>query len=72
VDTEMMDQVQQELSAHSKTDNWDHVDPADWAQKVVKAIADDEDRLNPGGAERVAQLMPDKLLSLVAKGGFER
>ena len=72
VDTEMMDQVQEELSGHSKTDNWDHVDPADWAEKVVKAISDDEDRLNPGGAERVAQLMPDKLLSLVAKGGFER
>jgi len=72
VDTEMMDQVQEELSAHSSTDKWDHVDPADWAAKVVKAIAGDDDRLNPGGAERAAQLLPDSLLDVVAKRGFKR
>src|SRR5206468_9042477 len=43
VDTEMMDQVQAQLDRHVNTDGWDHVDPADWAGKVVKAISSDAD-----------------------------
>ena len=72
VDTDMMDQVQRELDEHSDTSNWDHVDPDDWAEKVIKAIEDEVDELKPGGAERLAQMIPKSLLDVAAKRGFER
>lgn len=72
VDTDMMEQVQAELDEHSDTSNWDHVEPDDWAKKVVKAIQDDDDELKPGGSERLAQLIPKSILDRAAKSGFER
>ena len=72
VDTDMMDQVQAELDEHADTDGWDHVEPEDWAKKVVKAIEDDEERLNPGGREGVAMKLPRPLMDLAAKSGFSR
>lgn len=72
VDTDMMDQVQSELDEHSDTSNWDHVDPDDWAKKVVKAIEVEDDELKPGGGERLAQLLPKSILDRAAKSGFER
>ncbi len=72
VDTDMMDQVQSELDEHSDTANWDHVDPEDWAEKVVKAIEGEDDELKPGGGERLAQLLPKSILDRAAKSGFER
>lgn len=47
VDTDMMDRVQTQLAGHADTDGWDHVDPADWAHKVVQAITSDQDRAQP-------------------------
>jgi len=72
VDTDMMDQVQSELDEHSDTSKWDHVEPDDWAAKVVKAIEDEDDELKPGGAERLAQVLPKSILDVAAKRGFER
>ena len=72
VDTDMMDQVQRELDEHANTDGWDHVDPEDWAEKVADAIESDDDELNPGGAERLAKLLPKALLDLAANRGFSR
>ena len=72
VDTDMMQQVQEQLSPYTKTDNWDHNAPEDWAGKVVEAIRDDDDELKPGGAERLAQLLPKPLLDLTAGRGFSR
>jgi short-subunit dehydrogenase len=72
IDTDMMQQVQEQLDRHTDTDGWDHVDPDDWAQKVVKAIRSDTDELNPGGAERLAKLLPKALLDLTARRTFER
>lgn len=72
VDTDMMDQVQRELDPHADTGGWDHVDPEDWAKKVAGAIESDDDELNPGGAERLAKLLPKALLDLGAKRSFER
>ncbi len=72
VDTDMMQQVQEQLDPHTKTDGWDHVDPDDWAQKVVEAIRSDKDELNPGGAERLAKLLPKALLDLTARRTFQR
>ena len=72
VDTDMMDQVQAELDEHSDTSNWDHVNPDDWAEKVVKAIENEDDELKPGGGERLAQIIPKSILDVAAKRGFER
>jgi len=72
VDTEMMDQVQADLAEHFNTEGWDHVEPADWARKVVGAIEDDADELNPGGGERLAKLLPKALLDLATRRSFDR
>ncbi len=72
VDTDMMDQVQSELDEHANTDGWDHVDPVDWAEKVLAAIESDDDELNPGGGERLAKLLPKALLDLGTKRAFSR
>jgi len=72
VDTDMMDQVQRELDGHAETGGWDHVDPEDWAKKVVHAIESEEDELNPGGAEGLAKLLPKALLDLGARRAFKR
>jgi 3-oxoacyl-[acyl-carrier protein] reductase len=72
IDTDMMQQVQDQLEPFTKTDGWDHVDPEDWAQKVVEAIRSDKDELNPGGAERLAKLLPPALMDLTARHAFNR
>ena len=72
VDTDMMEQVQHELDAHADTEGWDHVDPDDWAAKVVGAIADDEEELDPGGAESIAKRLPKAVMDAVAKRAFDR
>jgi short-subunit dehydrogenase len=72
VDTDMMDQVQRELDQHADTSGWDHVDPEDWAKKVVEAIQGDEETLGPGGGEGLAKLLPKPLLDLAAKRSFSR
>jgi short-subunit dehydrogenase len=72
VDTDMMEQVQQQLDSHVDTEGWDHVDPEDWAREVVDAIRSEKQELNPGGAERLAELLPGRMLDLVAKRTFHR
>ncbi len=72
IDTDMMDQVQAQLSEHADTDGWDHVDPEDWARQVVDAIRSDKDELNPGGAERLAKLLPKALLDFGSRRAFHR
>jgi hypothetical protein len=68
----MMQQVQEQLDRHVDTEGWDHVDPEDWALQVVDAIRTDEDELNPGGAERLAALLPKALLDFGARRAFDR
>lgn len=72
IDTDMMQQVQEQLGEHVDTSGWDHVQPDDWASQVVDAISSDKDELNPGGAERLAKLMPPALMRLVAGRAFSR
>ncbi len=72
VDTDMMQQVQEQLDRHVDTEGWDHVDPEDWAEQVVGAIRSDKDELNPGGAERLAKLLPKALLDLGSRRAFHR
>jgi len=73
LDTDMMDEVQAYYGPHvSDTSGWDHVEPADWAKKVVEAIESDEDVLNPGGAEGIARLAPKALVDAAAGLVFTR
>lgn len=73
LDTGMMDEVQADYEPHvDDTSGWGHVDPADWARKVVEAIESDEDVLNPGGAEGIARLAPKALVDAAASRVFSR
>jgi uncharacterized oxidoreductase len=72
VDTDMMQQVQEQLDEHTDTSGWDHVEPDEWAQQVIDAIESDKDELNPGGAERLAKLLPPALMNLTARRAFDR
>jgi short-subunit dehydrogenase len=73
LDTEMMDEVQSAYEAHvSDTSGWDHVQPEDWAKKVVESIESDDEVLNPGGAEGIARLVPNKLIDAAAGRVFDR
>lgn len=72
VDTDMMDQVRSELDEHADTSGWDHVEPEEWAQKVVEAIEGDKATLRPGGGEGLALKLPKPLMDLAAKRAFSR
>ncbi|MBA2420669.1 MAG: SDR family NAD(P)-dependent oxidoreductase [Thermoleophilaceae bacterium] len=73
LDTDMMDEVQAYYGPHvSDTSGWGHVEPADWAKKVVEAIESGEDVLNPGGAEGIARLAPKALVDAAAGLVFSR
>jgi short-subunit dehydrogenase len=73
LDTDMMDEVQADYEEHvSDTSGWDHVDPEEWAKKVVGAIESDDDVLNPGGAEGIARLAPKRLVDAAAGRVFSR
>ena len=57
VETDMLEQVRDDYEPYVKdTSRLDGVEPRDWAEKIVKAIEDDDDVLNPSGAERLAKL----------------
>lgn len=72
VDTDMMDEVKRAYEGHSDASNWDRVEPEEWAKEVADAIENDDERLNPGGGERLAKLAPKRLLDAAAKRGFDR
>jgi short-subunit dehydrogenase len=72
VDTDMMQQVQEQLDEHTNTSGWGHVEPDEWAQQVIDAIESDKDELNPGGVERLAKLLPPALMNLTTRWAFDR
>jgi short-subunit dehydrogenase len=72
VDTDMMSEVQTQLGEHVDTSGWDRVDPEDWAGKVADAIEAGDETLHPSTVERLAELIPAGMLSLVSKRSFDR
>ena len=57
VETDMLAQVRGEYEPHvSDTSKLDGVEPREWAEQVVRAIENDDEVLNPTGAERLAKL----------------
>jgi hypothetical protein len=57
------------------TSGWDKVEPEEWAARVVKAIADGDHVLGPGGRTAMAKLAsrgPAFLLDAVSARMFTR
>ena len=70
VETRMMDETKESYEGHTST-NWPLQPPQEWAEKVVKAIRDDDIVLGPGGRTALAKLAsrgPAALLDLTSRG----
>jgi short-subunit dehydrogenase len=75
IETEMMDQVKQQLDGHYKTGGWEQFTPAEWAERIVDAIESDSHTLGPGGKSALGKLashLPSWVLDTTADQSFER
>lgn len=75
VDTDMLDATESVYGRHMDTSGWDRVSPAEWADRVVRAIASDRDVLEPSGKTRLAKLAsrgPAQLLDAASARMFSR
>lgn len=76
VDTDMMDETEAAYAPYVKdASGWGHVEPTEWAAKVVKAIEEDYDVVGPGGPEALAKLAsrgPGALVDFLASRTFDR
>ncbi len=76
VDTDMMDATEAAYEPYVKSaSGWGHVEPAEWAAKVVKGIESDDDVIGPGGPEALAKLAtrgPAALVDAIAGRAFDR
>ena len=75
VDTDMLDATEEVYGRHMDTSAWEKVTPAVWADKVLEAVADDRDVLEPTGKTRLAKLAsrgPAQLLDVASSRMFSR
>lgn len=76
VDTDMMDETEAAYEPFVKdASGWGHVEPGEWAAKVVKAIESDDDVVGPGGPEALAKLAsrgPGALVDFLSSRAFDR
>jgi hypothetical protein len=75
VDTDMLDDTEDVYGRHMDTSGWDKVAPEDWARRIVEAVEDDRDSLEPTGKTRLATLAargPAQLLDLASARMFSR
>lgn len=76
VDTDMMDETEAAYAPYVKdASGWGHVEPSEWAAKVVKAIESDDAVVGPGGPEALAKLAsrgPGALVDFLASRSFDR
>ena len=76
VETDMLAEVREAYEPHmNDTSKLDGIEPERWARKIVAAIENDDDVLNPTGAERLAQLAsrgPAGVLDAVLARAFDR
>jgi short-subunit dehydrogenase len=75
VKTDMLEATEEVYGRHIDTSDWDRVEPADWAAKVLKAIVEDDRVVDPGGKSRFAVLAsrgPAVLLDKVSDRMFSR
>ena len=75
MDTEMLELADEQLRAHMDPDRWERQDAHSWADRIVKAIENDDEVLHTGGGSRIVELLgqaPSKVLDAVAKRAFNR
>jgi short-subunit dehydrogenase len=75
VQTEMLAATEEVYGRHMDTSGWDRMPAAEWAERVVDAIASDRRVLGPGGRSAAAKLVaggPAFLLDGVAARMFSR
>jgi len=76
VETDMLAEVREAYEPHlDDTSKLSGVEPAEWAAKIVTAIEDDDELLNPTGAERLVKLAsrgPAGVLDAVLSRAFDR
>ena len=76
VETDMLAEVRDSYEPHlDDTSKIDGVEPKEWAGKIVSAIEDDDELLNPTGVERLAKLAsrgPAGVLDQVLTRAFDR
>jgi short-subunit dehydrogenase len=75
IETDMMDQVKEELDGHYNTNGWEQFTPEEWAERIVDAIASDADTLGPGGKAALGKLashLPSWVLNTTASQSFDR
>jgi short-subunit dehydrogenase len=76
VETDMLAEVREDYEPHvDDTSKLKGIEPGEWAEKIVDAIEDDDDLLNPTGSERLAKLAsrgPGQVLDTVLGRVFDR
>jgi uncharacterized protein len=76
VETDMLAEVREDYEPHmGDASNIKGIEASEWAEKIVAAIEDDDDLLNPTGAERLAKLAsrgPGRVLDSVLGRVFDR
>jgi short-subunit dehydrogenase len=75
VETDMLEDTKRVYGGHMDTSNWTQVSPAEWAERVVRAIESDQSVLGPGGRLALAKLAsrgPAFLLDRISAGMFSR
>jgi short-subunit dehydrogenase len=76
IDTDMLDDTKRQLEPHFPgAERWDQHTPQEWAQKIVKAMEDDDQVLGPGGKAALGKLashLPRQVLDGVVARGFKR
>jgi short-subunit dehydrogenase len=75
VDTDMLDATEEVYGRHIDTSSWEKVSPHEWAERVLKAIEDDDKVLGPGGRTAYAKLAsrgPAFLVDVLSSRMFSR
>jgi short-subunit dehydrogenase len=76
IDTDMLDETKAQLEPHFPgAERWDEQPPEAWAEKIVSAIAYDDQVLGPGGKAALGKLashLPRQVLDGVVARAFSR
>jgi uncharacterized protein len=75
VNTDMLTATEEVYGRHMDTSSWDKVEPGEWAAKMLRSIADDDNELSPGGKTGMAKLAsrgPSGLMDVVTGRMFSR
>jgi short-subunit dehydrogenase len=75
VNTDMLDETDEQYGRYADTSSWDRVEPEEWAAKIVGAMESGDHILGPGGKTALAKLAsrgPASVLDAAAARMFSR